>query len=152
MKVQRAQEIEERVQNILGNGNNLGIDRVTASKENEYLFKNFEKELTKLHKDLWYFVNCLRERPGRVGWLSCKDHLEGEDQVKFFEDIRAEKKETFPNLEMLKSEDSERTETTEPDKALHNDLMDMADDESKCKSYVDLLFFHSDLCPTLRVS
>lgn len=87
-KVKRAQEIEDRLRSILDSGAELGIDRVTASKENEYLLRNFEKELAKVHKELWHFVKCLKERPGRISWLNFEDILKGEDWVKISEAFR----------------------------------------------------------------
>jgi hypothetical protein len=129
LKVQRAQEIEERIQTILDTGNDLGIDRVMASKENEYLFKNFEKELSKLRKELWYFVNCLRERPGRVSWLSCKDVILGEDLVKMFEESKPERKSEenppFNDMKILQTEEDEDKEASAKE-ALQSEFIDLA--------------------------
>lgn len=129
-KVKRAREIEERLRTILESGTELGIDRVMASKENEYLLRNFTKELAKVHKELWSFVNCLRERPGRVSWLSFEEILKAEDCIQNWAEIQkkeqqiereasATEKAQGELIEQLKGRpESQKTEQETQDKLL----------------------------------
>lgn len=80
-EIGKAREIEDRVHSILRGGEDLGIDRVMASKENEYLLENFEKELLSIHSNLWEYVYSLRQNHGRLYWLTSQELIRGDRLV-----------------------------------------------------------------------
>jgi CHASE3 domain sensor protein len=85
-EITKGREIESRVRSILENGFDLGIDRVMASKENEYLLDNFEGELSKIHFILWQIVYSLQEENGRLYWLSSDELITVDTIVRGFSD------------------------------------------------------------------
>jgi hypothetical protein len=88
-EISKGREIEDRVRSILESALDLGIDRVMASKENEFLLENFEGELSKIHYNLWQIVYSLQEEHGRLYWLSSDELITVETVVRSFNDRKS---------------------------------------------------------------
>ena len=84
LEVKKLTEIRERLASILESASVFGIEGLVESKDNKFIFNNFEKDLAKIHCQFWGFAEQLREGHPRLFWLDSWDLLEGAELLEQF--------------------------------------------------------------------
>lgn len=84
LEVKKLNEIRERLASILESASTFGIELLIESKDNKFIFNNFERDLAKIHCQFWGYAEQLKESQPRLYWLDNWDLFEAVELLEQF--------------------------------------------------------------------